>query len=165
MTQASFIRIIQVLNEAAVRYLVVGGIAVNAHGYVRLTVDVDLMIQLERENLLKGLRALETLGYRTVLPIRWEDLADPRQRQEWIEQKQMKALKLYSDAHRETSIDVFVDDPLGFDGAYNRVMRLAVADNLEAPICSYEDLVALKLQASRRKDLDDLEKLKQVRGE
>ena len=45
------------------------------------------------------------------------------------------------------------------------VMRLAVADNLEAPICSYQDLVTLKLQASRRKDLDDLEKLKQARGE
>jgi hypothetical protein len=165
MTHASFVRIIQVLNEAGVRYLVVGGIAVNAHGYVRLTVDVDLMIQLERENLLRGLRALETLGYRTVLPIRWEDMADPRQRQEWIEQKQMKALKLYSDAHRETSIDVFVDDPLGFDAAYSRVKPFPVADNLDAPVCSYQDLVTLKLQASRPKDLDDLQKLKQARGE
>lgn len=31
------------LNDAGVRYLVVGGLAVNAHGYVRMTMDVDLV--------------------------------------------------------------------------------------------------------------------------
>ena len=30
------------LNQAGVRYLIAGGLAVNAHGYVRLTMDIDL---------------------------------------------------------------------------------------------------------------------------
>ena len=29
------------LNRADVAYLVVGGLAVNAHGYVRMTMDID----------------------------------------------------------------------------------------------------------------------------
>ncbi|MDZ4788806.1 MAG: hypothetical protein SH807_07695 [Blastochloris sp.] len=35
--------VIQTLNQAQVRYLIVGGLAVNAHGYVRTTMDVDLV--------------------------------------------------------------------------------------------------------------------------
>ena len=34
--------IIRALNDAQVKYLVVGGLAVNAHGYERFTKDVDL---------------------------------------------------------------------------------------------------------------------------
>ncbi len=39
--------IVQALNTANVQYLIVGGLAVNAHGYERLTRDVDLVIGLD----------------------------------------------------------------------------------------------------------------------
>jgi hypothetical protein len=47
------------LNRAGVAYLVVGGLAVNAHGYVRMTMDIDLVIALNSENILKALRTLD----------------------------------------------------------------------------------------------------------
>jgi hypothetical protein len=50
--------IVRALKAAEVRYLIVGGIAVNAHGYERLTRDVDLVIGLEPENIIRGLRTL-----------------------------------------------------------------------------------------------------------
>ena len=37
------------IEDAGVRYLVVGGIAVNLHGINRLTHDVDLMLALDGE--------------------------------------------------------------------------------------------------------------------
>ncbi len=42
MKLASLEAIVRALNEGSVRYLIAGGLAVNAHGYVRLTQDVDL---------------------------------------------------------------------------------------------------------------------------
>ena len=42
------------LNEAGVRYLVAGGVAVNIHGYQRVTVDLDLVIQLDGDNMRAG---------------------------------------------------------------------------------------------------------------
>ena len=36
--------IMRALNTAEVQYLIVGGLAVNAHGYVRLTRDVDIVL-------------------------------------------------------------------------------------------------------------------------
>jgi predicted nucleotidyltransferase len=165
MTKASLSEIIQSLNVAGVRYLVVGGIAVNAHGYYRSTVDVDLLIQLERANVVKALNTLIRIGYRTTIPVTVEDFADPAVRYSWITEKQMKVLKLVSDAHRETDIDVFVSDPLGFDDAYARAHFYPLTEGVEVPVCGYDDLVKLKLLASRPQDLADLDQLRIARGE
>jgi len=43
--------ILHALNHADVRYLIAGGVAVNLHGYQRLTHDLDLVIQLEQSNI------------------------------------------------------------------------------------------------------------------
>jgi hypothetical protein len=74
MTQASFRKIVEALNGAGVRYMVVGGIAVIAHGYVRLTVDVDLLIQLNGANIVRALDSLAGLGYRPGEPKPVSDL-------------------------------------------------------------------------------------------
>jgi hypothetical protein len=44
--------IVRALNDAKVQYLIVDGLAVNAHGYERLTVDLDLVIGLSRDNII-----------------------------------------------------------------------------------------------------------------
>lgn len=51
MRLASFEAIAEALEKAKVRYLVTGGLAVNAHGFLRFTKDVDLVIQLQTDNL------------------------------------------------------------------------------------------------------------------
>ena len=165
MIKASMELIIRTLNQAQVRYLVVGGIAVIAHGYVRATKDIDLLIQLDRDNLLAGLRALEEIGYRPAIPVTLEEFANPQVRAAWISEKQMKVLNFFCDAHLDTPVDVFVDDPLGFDDAYRRGSYFPLSDNLDVPVCSYEDLIRLKLLAGRPSDLVDLNELKIARGE
>jgi hypothetical protein len=61
--------ILRALNDANVRYLIVGGLAVVAHGYVRFTQDIDLVVQLERENVLRAMNALTAIGYRPLIPV------------------------------------------------------------------------------------------------
>ena len=46
MKLTSFEAIVRALNDAGIRYLVAGGLAVNAHGYLRFTKDADFVIQL-----------------------------------------------------------------------------------------------------------------------
>ena len=46
-----YLDLFHALQEQKVRYLVVGGVAVNLHGAERLTMDVDLMIAQDAENL------------------------------------------------------------------------------------------------------------------
>ena len=75
--------IVRALNAANVRYLIVGGLAVNAHGYERLTRDVDVVIGLESENIVRGLRALLELGYRMSIPVIVFNIIDPGSVDSW----------------------------------------------------------------------------------
>ena len=85
--------IFSALNAADVKYLVVDGLAVNAYGYERLTRDVDLVIGLEPENIIRGLRALLGLGYRMSIPVTPEQFADPGNREAWPKEKNVTVLR------------------------------------------------------------------------
>jgi hypothetical protein len=73
-------------------YLVVGGLAVNFHGVPRMTYDIDLMILLQPENILKLVSQLTRWGYKPKTPVDPRDLADEKKRNSWIGDKGMKAL-------------------------------------------------------------------------
>ncbi len=68
--------VFRALNRHGVRYLVVGGVAVNLLGVPRMTKDLDLMLDLSSENLKLFLSALNDLGYRPRAPVPLEEFAD-----------------------------------------------------------------------------------------
>ena len=89
MKVASFEAIVRALNDAGAPFIVVGGIAVNTHGYGRVTFDVDLVINFEPEQIRRAFSALAAIGYVPSVPIAAEQFADPVCRQDWITGKQM----------------------------------------------------------------------------
>ena len=74
------VKIFQSLNNQGIRYLAVGGIAVIAHGYARLTMDLDLVVSLDDENIHKALVVFSDLGYRPRIPVPMDEFADSRKR-------------------------------------------------------------------------------------
>jgi predicted nucleotidyltransferase len=162
MTIRSLDAVFQALNLAGVRYLVVGGLAVVAHGYVRFTADVDLVIELEPDNVRKAMAALSSLGYRPRAPVPIEDLADPRRRAEWVREKGMTVFSLYSPEHAATEVDIFVEMPFDFGETYGRCVRLSLSPGVEATFVGLEDLIALKRRAGRPQDEIDIARLQAI---
>lgn len=78
MKTASFRAICGALDRHRVRFLVAGGLAVNAHGYLRFTKDADLAIDLVSENIAEAFAALAELGYRPNVPVSADQFATPR---------------------------------------------------------------------------------------
>lgn len=165
MKLASVEAIARGLDAAGVRYLVVGGLAVIAHGYGRLTMDVDLVVQLEPGNVVAAFDALGKLGYRPRVPVTAAQFANPALRREWIETKDMKVLNLHSDHHRETSVDVFVIEPFDFDTEYARSTVQELAAGTALRIVHRDTLIAMKEAVGRPRDLDDAWHLKHLRQE
>lgn len=54
----------QLLSDFDVSYVVIGGLAVQAHGHVRTTQDIDLVPCPEADNLTRLAEALDSLGAR-----------------------------------------------------------------------------------------------------
>ena len=154
--------IVKALNDAKVQYLIVGGLAVVAHGYERFTDDVDLVIGLEPENIVKGVRALLNVGYRMSIPVKPEDFADPKTREAWRREKDMVVLKLWSDTHRRTPIDIFVYEPFDFAREYASAKWEEVVETARAPVIRYESLLAMKRLAGRPQDMADIAALEEV---
>jgi len=160
MKVASLEAVFKALNEADVRYLVVGGLAVAAHGYGRLTFDLDIVLQLQSDNVLRAMRALDSLGYSPLVPVPAESFADEEARKSWILEKNMVVFQLHSDSHPGTPIDLFVSEPFDFDLEYSNAMTAELLPGLIARFIRLETLIKMKEAAGRAKDLEDVRQLK-----
>ncbi len=154
--------IARALNEAQIQYIVVGGLAVNAHGYERFTHDVDLVIGLETENITRALKTLIAVGYTPAIPISPEEFANVENREMWRIEKSMLVLKLWSDEHRRTPLDVFIYEPFDFAAEWARTVRVSLCETVEIPVLCYESLIKMKIEAGREKDLLDVSALRKI---
>ena len=64
------------LNAEGARYMVVGGLAVNQHGYARATMDIDLLVESSLDNQARVKKSLEVLPDKAVREIANDDLND-----------------------------------------------------------------------------------------
>jgi hypothetical protein len=146
------------LEQAGVRYLVVGGVAVVLHGYLRTTLDLDLVVQLEPDNLERALTVFEDLGLQPRVPVPLRSFADPQTRETWRREKNMTVFSLWHSDQPGFALDLFVQEPFDFDAVYRRALRVPLHE-VEAAVVSREDLVAMKRAAGRTRDIEDIEAL------
>jgi hypothetical protein len=153
------------LNHHQVQYLIVGMLAVVAHGYVRLTADVDLLLAVDQPNLMRAVEAIKSLDYRPRAPVPFEEFIDPNQRRRWAAEKNMVVFSLFSPRYPATEIDLFLESPIDFKAAYVNAVRFEVAAGVFATFCSFDDLIRMKTIAGRARDSEDIRQLRDLRGE
>jgi predicted nucleotidyltransferase len=133
------------LNKNRIRYLVIGGIAVNLYGLTRLTRDLDLMIDLSEKSFNKFIKVIQGLGFETKIPqSKWNKLA---------------AIAFINKNDETERIDVFLKTPTDFESAYKR-RRIFVVDGLRISCISFDDLIQMKSKGERIRDWLDLGFLK-----
>jgi len=138
-------------NQRGVRMLMVGGGAVNFHGYQRHSADVDFWIDLSKENLQKLILTLQDLGYKI------DDFNDK------IKQgKQNISIKISPVA--EIELITNFNPNKSFEEAYNEKLEVTINENkiLRYDILSLNDLITSKIKAGRHKDLLDVYELKRI---
>jgi hypothetical protein len=148
-------------DKGRVRYLVIGGIAVNLHGYVRLTMDLDVMIDLSEDNVKKLVAIMNGLGYVPRVPVNPADLVSPEKRKTWSEEK---GAIVFTFVHTEKSskqLDLFLSNPIDFRSAYaRRTMR--TVGGVHIPIAAIQDIIALKSTSGRPRDKEDIDHLNRL---
>lgn len=138
------ISLLAAFAAAKVEFAVVGGVAVNMHGYVRATNDLDIFIRPTAENALAAFNALLALGI-SLEGLEPSDLLDDEDN-----------LRL---GPGEDHIDILASiGEIPFDQVWRNRME-AVIEGLSIPFISKADLIANKLQVGRLRDLADAEEL------
>lgn len=150
------------LAQEGVEFLIIGGVAVGFHGYVRATKDVDVVPAPDPQNLAKLARVLRALDAQIEGAEEFEDeeLPDPLD---------PEALALGGNWVMRTRLGRFdVMQWIGEDALWEKLSPNAIEaeiGGLAVKVVSYEDLVALKEHAGRPEDQTDLQRLRQARGE
>ncbi len=162
MSLAAFEAVATALQQDDVRHLVAGGLAVNAHGYIRLTMDIDIVIALDADNVQRAFRALAGIGYRPTVPVDAVGFSEPEQRERWRREKGMQVLNFYCDAFRGATVDVFVHEPFDFASEYDRALAGELLPGVTTRFVSIPTLIAMKQEAGRPRDLDDIQHLRWI---
>lgn len=140
---------IKALNKFKVEYLVVGGQAVNFHGYTRATLDLDIWIGKTQNNLENLKKTFIFLGYNQT--------------------KAREAVEYYAKNHKvnipkDKNLIEILDDSIlktNFYQVYKKKVQGHIGDTTFFVI-DLQSLLKIKTSSNRLIDLNDAEKLKQI---
>jgi hypothetical protein len=162
MQVAQFEKVFGALQRAGVRFIVVGGVAAVAHGVVRYTNDLDLVLAFDEKNLRDGVAALSACGFKAKIPVSAEEFAKAENRHRWAVEKGMIVFQMALFTEDDLPIDIFVEPPFSFDEEYARAIHYELAPDVFVPVVAVERLIAMKKLAGRPRDLDDVAKLEKL---
>jgi len=153
------------LSRGGVKFVVCGGVAVVLHGVERLTMDVDLSVSMEYDNLTRLLNVIKELGMVPRVPVPAESLLDPEKRRIMTEVKNALVFTFIDINSPYRQIDIF----LGKDILYSELMNDAVIIKLagaDIPVVSIKNLIQMKkgVNPLREKDITDIRELSKIAG-
>jgi len=141
-------RILTALSAHQVDYVLVGGLAVQTHGHLRTTIDVDVLPRPERANLARLADALNELGAQVL---------NPGSEGAAIDASMLPRATLWQFATRHGAVDVLHDAPGASPYADLRRRALEIQlGELTIAVAGRDDLISMKRASGRPIDLDDL---------
>lgn len=156
-------KIFAALNDANIRYIIVGGVAMNLLGYPRFTGDIDILLALDKVNLAKMASLMKHMGYERRVPIAIEELGEEQKVIALMKNKNLIAYTFANVSNPLFSIDVIVGDSLKFSIYEKYCGQIAVWD-ITVPVVSIDDLITMKRKTKRKKDDDDVALLLELKG-
>jgi predicted nucleotidyltransferase len=140
-------KLLKSLNGNKVDFIVIGATAFPVYGYARATLDIDLFVRPEKENIKRLKKALMDFGY---------DLTDIS------EEDMLKNKLLIRQYALETDIHPFVKGVI-FKDIWKNKIRSKFGDT-EVYFPCLDDMIRMKKAAGRAKDLEDLKYLKKIKA-
>jgi hypothetical protein len=141
-------RIFAVLNAHSVEYVVVGGLAVQVHGHVRMTNDLDLIPAPTPENMRRLADALNALNARVL---------NKGSEGTTIDAGMLPRATLWQFTTTAGDIDVLHDAPgaASFESLRARSLEVSLG-GLRIPFAGRDDLISMKRASGRPVDLGDV---------
>lgn len=144
-----FLNVINKLISCDVKFLLIGGYAVNYYGYARYTGDIDFWIEPSDENKNRFINCL------TALNKNQEDI-------EKLKKLDFKNAQVITLGEHPIRVDFLTRvNLLKFDEAWEK-KKMFELSNQSIPVVDYEHLILTKISTGRTKDKLDVEELQKI---
>jgi hypothetical protein len=158
-----YLNLLKALRQNGIDVIVAGGIAAALYGNERVTFDLDLISPLDSGSLRKAFTLLQREGFVFRLPISMEQASDPALLKEWVEDRNLIELTLIRPSDGlEVGFLVNLGDR--FADLNSRAEEIVIEGG-GVRVLSIRDLIALKAEAGREKDRDDIRYLEKLIAE
>ena len=148
--------VINALDKAHARYVLVGGYAVALHGAVRGTVDLDFVIALEAEQFAAVEKALLSIGLSPRLPVTAAEVFNFRQ--EYIERRNLVAWAFHNPDNPLELVDIIITHDANTLKSTTRSV-----DGTAIRIATIDELINMKQTSDRPQDREDIKALERLR--
>ncbi|MDQ6685078.1 MAG: hypothetical protein M3Z16_08120 [Pseudomonadota bacterium] len=158
-----FAEFFEKMAAADVDYVLVGGLAVSLQGAVRGTLDVDIVLAMNDDNLGRFVSLARDNDLRPSLPVSLESLSDAAQLDMWHREKHMLAFSMREPAPAGLVVDVLIRPSVAFDElkAHASIRTLG---QVPIPVASVEHLINLKTGTGRAIDALDIDQLRRLQA-
>jgi predicted nucleotidyltransferase len=153
------------LADANVDFVVGGGVAGVLHGVERVTLDVDLALNMEPPNVEKFLGVMQELRLQPRVPVPPRDLMSGEAVQRMIAEKNAIVFSFVDFDRPLRQVDIFLRRDLSF-AELNRGAQAILIEGRTIKIIGIETLLELKRSISplRDKDLIDIKELEKLQA-
>ncbi len=139
--------LIRLFNRHGVRYVLVGGHAVNYYGYVRTTQDMDVLVLPTSDNAVRVMGAIEDFGFAGAgIPLQ-------------LFEREGGVVHLGVEPNRIDILTSLVGVQNDEIFARSQVVEI---DDVELNIIAFEDLLRVKRGSKRPRDLADADELNKI---
>ncbi len=148
--EPTFEKLLVILAEAGVEFVVVGGVAVTLHGYVRLTEDVDILIESSPTNIQRFLDSLANYGEGFARELSSEDFTDEEGAIRIVEETELSQVDVFTRMSGLRYLDLKMD------------ASILSLHGHEIAYASKPALIRLKSNSVREKDQFDVAALRKL---
>lgn len=150
------IEIITSLSENEVEFIICGGMAAVFHGVERMTMDVDISLNMESQNIKKFLPVVKNLGLIPRVPVPPESLLDKKQVESFVREKNALVFTFVDPDRPYRQIDVFLTRDKSYDLLKKHTVNANIG-NQKVKIISAAKLLQMKLAVDPPRDKDTLD--------
>lgn len=151
--------ILSSLASTNARFAVAGGFASLAHGVVRVTMDLDLVIDVKNDNLILLWDTLTGLGFSPQQPIPKASAVSADSLLKVAGEKGMRAFSWSHGTQPFLVVDLLVGPPFQWNEDLLERVRIF---GVEVLVLRKQELIRLKRLAGRDKDLADVRELEKL---
>lgn len=164
--EESFLKqIIVSLSERGVKYIIFGGVALVIHGVERMTLDLDISLELEEENVKKFLQVMEDFHMTPRAPISPYVLLDQEALDYIIKEKNAVAFTFLDKEKPYKQVDVLIHPELRYEKWIEKTVSISLFGH-KVCLLSREAILEMKknMENPRDKDLLDIKELEKSLG-
>lgn len=164
MSQEShLVEILCTLSDHHVDFVVAGGVAMVLHGVERTTLDLDVAVSLEPENLRRFLEAMASLCLVPRAPVPAEVILDQQSIADLIREKNALVFTFWSPEEPYRQIDLFLTRENSFDDLVADAYLLEIRARV-IRVASRHKLIEMKsrVRPVREKDISDIRALTEL---